>query len=1358
MSETLYNSLPYCCKYPIDTANKDSVKLANNQTVEIQGTTYVIMKAQGEKHKILVYVMKQSSNPLILGTGYLIDNQITINFGNLSVSQKNAYVRCSKRVKFPPHSEMVLCGKLPSNIVYGYQGICDSTKQILSKGLIVCKALVTVSNQRTVPVKLLNASSEPITIPKGTIIAKFAQFTQEHDIKCVYSNEAVHHVQKVDLVENQDNIINDEFTEFMSNFDSYSELTDEQNDTLSKLLFDNKEVFVTKANPSLGLTDLVQHHIILKPDFKPLQQRPYRLPPHKREVLRHHLDELLKQGVICELDPYEDAPITSPIVLIEKRSKPTHKANRIPDDKAASLQQYRFVVDYRFLNSQSQKFKYNIPNLLELTESFTERVPNFITSIDLSSGFFQMKLAPDSSKYTAFNTCFGTFKFLRVPMGLHTSPNSFQLLMDKILRGLTFKSCLCYLDDVLICSETFTQHMSDLQEVFDRFRHAGLKLNPRKCSFAKSSIVFLGHEISKDGIRPPPDRVEALINYPAPRNVKELRRALGMFNWFRKFIPNYSIVCEPLTKLLRKHVKFIWSNEQELAFQKLKQLLLNSDILAFPRFDQPFYLAVDSSSHGIGYVLYQKHGSGSEEKNRVIRFGSKSLTSWQKSYGPTKLELLGVVTSIVENSSYLRGSYFVVECDHQSLRPLFQNKFKGAIYDRWLAVLQQYNFDISYKPASQMQAADALSRCKTSTNISDSVADEKESPDEDDPYFPYMEEETGHIKFIDTENPKPESLLQVNAIKSTEEIDSGYIADDECFYSYNGNDCISIRSDHQHVNSKIRDTEPMFIQFQHDTENASSFNDQNTAKIYAQFADVNVVTDSSSLLEKNTELIDLHVVSYCDSRNEKNDGIDSNSVTELSNIDENYLACFDPVKIDRNVQNVSNIDLLCFESEYFDTQNSTSGLLIDEHVDSTFHGPILVPKIVPESVFVADREGSNSCVKPPFYDDIDKSDKIGIDSNSNSHTKIESDKIVCAIDIQALIPNTNTKDSIEFNCENVKRLQREDDTLIPLINYLEKGVLPKLQQDVRKVMLTSPDFCLNEGILFHSRNTKSKRTQKMESFQLVIPQTLISKIIKIYHESSLAGHMGIQQTIDNLSEHFYFNRLPSIVSDFVRSCHECQERKMTKAHTKSGIISYKTPTQPFQVWQMDLFGPLPVTQSGNTYVFTAVDMFSKYLFTVPLPNSDSITVSQAIFQLICTFGVCDCIISDRGSEFISSCTREVCKMLSIVQDFTPSFIHHCLGLCERTHRTVAERLTPYFTKGVQWDKILHAITFSFNVSANATTKYSPYEVLYGFRPQFPLTISSLGITDFKSLSPDFHQYVSQLGDKLKVIRDEMWYS
>lgn len=220
---------------------------------------------------------------------------------------------------------------------------------------------------------------------------------------------------------------------------------------------------MTKENSNLGYTTAVQHKIILKSDAQPKHQKPYRLPPHKREVLRHHLDELLRQGIIAPVSENEDVPITSPIVLVTKRTK-TIKSHL--SDKDAALSQYRFVCDFRFLNSQTMEFKYHIPNLDELTESFSQCTPNFITSIDLSSGFFQLSISPDSTRYTAFNTCFGTYKFLRLPMGFSTAPASFQLLMDKVLRGLTFKSCLCYLDDVLICSETFEQHIKDLNDVF----------------------------------------------------------------------------------------------------------------------------------------------------------------------------------------------------------------------------------------------------------------------------------------------------------------------------------------------------------------------------------------------------------------------------------------------------------------------------------------------------------------------------------------------------------------------------------------------------------------------------------------------------------------------------------------------------------------------------------------------------------------------------------------------------------------------------------------------------------------------------------------------------------------------------
>ena len=296
----------------------------------------------------------------------------------------------------------------------------------------------------------------------------------------------------------------------------------------------------------------------------------------------------------------------------------------------------------------------------------------------MSQGYFQMAISSDSTRYTAFNTPFGTYKFLRLPMGLCQSPNFFQLLMDRILNHLTFESVLCYLDDVCIASETFSEHMQKLHEVLLRFESSGLKLGPSKCKFGFKSCIFLGHEISAHGIHPPANKIEIIKNFPVPKNAKELKRALGLFNWFRKFIRNYSAIASPLYMyyLLKKNVPYVWSKTCDDSFQQLKDSLVNSSALLFPRYDQEFRLAVDSCSMGIGFMLYQYDEN---QTPRVVRFGSKGLSRWQQSYGPTKLELLGLVTAVMDCASYLRGRHFVVECDHQALALIFQNKLKGQI-------------------------------------------------------------------------------------------------------------------------------------------------------------------------------------------------------------------------------------------------------------------------------------------------------------------------------------------------------------------------------------------------------------------------------------------------------------------------------------------------------------------------------------------------------------------------------------------------------------------------------------------------------------------------------------------------------
>ena len=986
--------------------------------------------------------------------------------------------------------------RVPNYVTIGLQGMCSKTKFSCGKRLLVAKSVATVSNNRKVPVKLLNPTNDTIVIPKGRTVAEFNVLNSEYD--CASFSDSLPTVQhaklcETDTVQNFTDIkmCNTAHTELRCNEPNFSKvkslfklsdrLEETERDKLIELLHENLDLFVTDDNPELGFTRVVEHKILLKSDVV----GKHRLPPFKREILRDHLDNLLEQGIIAPVSETEDLLISSPIVLVSKRSKNAGKP---------SAQDIRFCCDYRFLNSQTREFKYTIPDLQELTESFSEIIPNFISSIDLSSGFFQMGLSSDSSQYTAFNTCFVTYKFSRLPMGLKTAPNTFQLLMDKVLRGLKFKSCLRYLDDVLICSETFEQHMSNLKEAFRRFRNAGLKLGPKKCSFAAQSCRFIGHLISKDGMRPPPDRVKAITEYPRPKNVKEVRRLLGLFNWFRKFIPNYSALVNPLTRLLKKGQLFHWRNEQETAFSDLKQKLTNSEILRFPQYDLTFRLSVDTSSRGIGYMLYQLDPNDNTQKPRIIRFGSKSLSPWQQSYGPTKLELLGMVVSILDCADYLRGNSFVVECDHQGLKPLYQKQFKGAIYERWMSILQQFSFEIVYKKAEDMQVPDALSRCE---NVK---ADVVESPVEDDPFFPYVSDKVGQV------------ILP----------------------------------------------------------NGQNFSDL----IASKFADVQAV-----------------------------------------NLNENTLVSEKSYPYDTDTDEIGS-DTSSRKTKRKVRLRSQRGTTKDKDHEST------VEQTLNNSVFR----------------------------------------------------------TLSISAGKMKELQGQDNVLSQIIDYLENDNLPESQKEARRILLQSADYAMIDSILFHSRITKARRNKMMGHYQIVVPDALINTVLNVAHDSPLGGHCGINNTLDRAKEHFFFPRMGKIITDYVQSCHLCQIRKVSNKKTKQSIVSFPTPAEPFQVWQIDLCGPYPVSSNGNSYVFTAVDMFSKSMFAYPLRNKDAATICEALYHMFTTYGVCQTLISDRGSEFTNKCAAELCKLLEVTQEFTPAFAHHCLGACERQHRTLAERLTTQVLK------------------------------------------------------------------------------
>ncbi|XP_060568984.1 uncharacterized protein LOC132727472 [Ruditapes philippinarum] len=293
-----------------------------------------------------------------------------------------------------------------------------------------------------------------------------------------------------------------------------------------------------------------------------------------------------------------------------------------------------------------------------------------------------------------------------MPFGLSNAPATFERLIELVLRGMQWKKCLCYLDDIIVFGPDFESTLENLKQVFVRFRAANLKLKPKKCHLFKKQVHYLGHIVSEEGISCNPDKIQSIKGWPVPTNKSEVKSFLGLASYYRKFISGHANLTFHLNELTQKKKKFIWTEDCQESFDKLKEKLTSPPVLAFPQENGLFILDTDGCNTSIGCVLSQEQNG--EEK--VISYASKSLSKSQQRYCTTFIELLAVVTFVKYFRHYLWGRKFLIRTDHASLIWLKNFKEPEGMLARWLAVLDTYDFTIQYRKGSLHTNADALSR------------------------------------------------------------------------------------------------------------------------------------------------------------------------------------------------------------------------------------------------------------------------------------------------------------------------------------------------------------------------------------------------------------------------------------------------------------------------------------------------------------------------------------------------------------------------------------------------------------------------------------------------------------------------
>ena len=711
INSDLFYQLPYYIRQRARcTPSNFLVQLADKSCLHVQKTILLPITIANHTRRHTIYVVPKLWRPCIIGNDFIQKHNLQIDGGSQQVHFKNLIMENSKTPNLDPIQEngeqyVLLASeriKIPSYHTVDIQVQPDeelvnkedpSDYEITSIKHTPCVANGIIKPQKSMNVQVANLTKKTIIIHPGQKLASMTRINETQ-------SNVIHQIEKTQQEATSNNRTSENEPDL-----SETDLTQQQKGQVKKLIQSFSDIF-SKRN---GRTKMLRHQIKLIPDSKPYNSPPYRYAPAKRQVIEQNLAEMKEEGII---EPSK-SPWASPVVLAPK--------------KDGSI---RFCVDYRKLNSVTTKDAYPIPRIDDTLDALQEA--KFVSTLDLRSGYWQVEMDKESKEKTAFITHKGLYEFNVMPYGLTNAPATFQRLMDIVLAGLKWQSCLVYIDDIVIYSPTFEQHLTDLKNVFQALREANLTLKASKCYFCRKEMKYLGHIITQNGIRPDPTLTKAVLDFPQPKTIKDVQSFLGLSGYYRRFIKNYAKIAEPLIKQLRqlkeKNYYLNWTPECSVAFETLKKKLTNAPIMSTPNFNELFILELDACEYGLGAVLAQEYN----KRKFVIAYASRTLSPAERNYSATEREALAIVWATQHFRPYLEGTKVVIRSDCKALQWLKNAKDISGRLARWAMKLSAFQIEnIQYRPGTANANADSLSRNPIipTSSVEQSIREVKEIKD-----------------------------------------------------------------------------------------------------------------------------------------------------------------------------------------------------------------------------------------------------------------------------------------------------------------------------------------------------------------------------------------------------------------------------------------------------------------------------------------------------------------------------------------------------------------------------------------------------------------------------------------------------
>ena len=672
ISHSLYRAV---CKEKNFETEKCKVKIfladGSSQCARVKIRLPIVIESNTYMH--VCHVVPRLNRAIILGVDFLKKSRANISFDNMDKDVLT--IRAKTNFSIPPNSECCVAAMVLSDkSMHKTIGVTENLLRNKSVPFCVKRGIVKPDrSSNDIPLVLFNTSHKSYQVKKDSILGLYSLRVEEDfmgpdDLKEV----PVQAYNEGDFKLDKENLSEDQISE------------------LTALLERNSNSFIINDD-GLGLTTEYTHRIDLKKDYKPINIMAYRTSPGRAEIMDKLLEGQERAGVIERCPGHTEW--CSPAFLVEKGKGKNGKRS------------FRIVVDFRHLNQQIKNQAYNFPRIDDTLNKVGGIGAKYYSTLDAYSGFFQIPLRERDRNMTAFATPGKTWRYRTMPMGLSTSPKAFHNVIENVIRHLP--TCLPYVDDIIVASPSWDDHLTDLNELFKAFRKANIKFKKPKCSFGYRKIPFLGFVVSEDGIYPNPEKVELIKNFPVPKTPKQVKSFNGLATYYQAFIPHFSSTMQPLYTLTKRNAKFHWTETHQQAFDKIKMSLAEDVVLKYPNFSKPFTIATDSSKYAVGACISQLD---CENNLRPVAFAGRKLSTAERNYSVTDQELVGIKFALMKFEHYVIGRPFTILTDHAALVALNGKVKLTGRMQKWAEFFGRFDFTIKHLKGKLNVVPDALSR------------------------------------------------------------------------------------------------------------------------------------------------------------------------------------------------------------------------------------------------------------------------------------------------------------------------------------------------------------------------------------------------------------------------------------------------------------------------------------------------------------------------------------------------------------------------------------------------------------------------------------------------------------------------